>query len=91
MKYTEIFNKAIEKMVEDIDFELNVRELFPELSPSDVEEILGELGWHYEMVDTNGWEQDTSYSFYNENYSFKLSMYYSGFYWSLFLFREDRG
>lgn len=90
MKYTEIFNKAIAKMIDDIDFELNIRELFPELSPSNVEEILGELGWQHEMLDSNGWEQDTWYSFYNENYPFSLIMYYSGFYWNLTLSRGDR-
>lgn len=90
MKYSEIFNKAITKMVEDINFELNIRELFPDLSPSDVEEILGELGWQLEFFEPDDLAQDIWCSLHNKNYPFDLIMYYNGFYWSLTLYRSDR-
>lgn len=89
MKYLKIFDKAISSMEENKQFVLNVRELFPELSPADVSGFLGELGWQFESSDENGWEQDTWYLYSHSSYSFELVMSYSGYYWHLTLCRND--
>ena len=87
--YKKVFQKAIDKMNEDKEFVFNIRETFPELSPSSVEEILGELEWQRNDFYSNGWKQDTYCDFYNEIFPFKLIMYYSGFFWDLDFSRED--
>ena len=90
MKYIKIFNKAISSMEKDKQFSLNVRELFPELSPADVSDILGELKWQFVSSDENSWEQDTWYLYSHPEYTFDLAMSYSGYYWTLSLCRNDR-
>lgn len=56
-------------------------------SPSDILDILyEELGWEYEMLDSNGWEQDTDYELTHPMYKKHLILSYSGFYWTMHLF-----
>lgn len=88
--YRKSIVKAVEKMVEDQDFIFNIREIFPETSPSEVRDILLELGWEDDGSEDNGWEQDTWYYFVNNSeYDFDLIMNYSGYYWDLRLYRKD--
>lgn len=56
-------------------------------SPSDILDIFNEdLGWEYEMLDANGWEQDTEYELIHPMYEKHLILAYSGFYWTMNLF-----
>lgn len=58
-------------------------------SPSDISDMLETLGWESEPYDSNGWEQDTWISFAHEAYSFCLTLAYSGYYWTMKLYRSD--
>lgn len=59
-------------------------------SPSEVLDTLYEdLGWEYEMLDSNGWEQDTDYELSHPMYRKKLRLSYSGFYWTMHLTVKD--
>lgn len=58
-------------------------------SPSDISDMLEELGWESDEYESNGWEQDTWISFSHEAYSFGLTLAYSGYYWTMILHRSD--
>ena len=82
----EIMIKQLEK---DQRLKINVRSILPDVSPAEVSDILEELGWEFEPYDSNGWEQDTWIPFSHEAYSFCLSLEYSGYYWTMELYRSD--
>ena len=56
-----------------------------EYCPADMLDILLELGWEYELLDENGWEQDTTYLLTHNIYKKQLILSYSGFYWTMHL------
>lgn len=58
-------------------------------SPSDISDMLEELGWESDESSSNGWEQDTWIPFAHEAYSFCLTLAYSGYYWTMELYRSD--
>ena len=58
-------------------------------SPSDISDLLEELGWESDEYDSNGWEQDTWIPFSHETYNFCLVLAYSGYYWTMELYRSD--
>jgi hypothetical protein len=68
---------------------IDIRERFPELCPGDMCYILEQLGWKSYDSSSNGWDQDTWYLFYSPNKNFDLILNYSGFYWSMELYRSD--
>lgn len=60
------------------------------IGPCQVDDVLEVLGWERKDMDTNGWEQDTWYSYQKEDKY--LTMFYCGWtgaielYWT---FRDD--
>ena len=58
-------------------------------SPAEVSDMLEELGWESDESSSNGWEQDTWIPFAHESYSFCLTLAYSGYYWTMELYRSD--
>ncbi len=58
-------------------------------SPAEVSDMLEELGWESDESSSNGWEQDTWIPFAHEAYDFCLSLAYSGYYWTMELYRSD--
>lgn len=58
-------------------------------SPAEISDMLEELGWESDDYDFNGWEQDTWIPFAHESYGFCLTLAYSGYYWTMELFRSD--
>lgn len=58
-------------------------------SPAEVSDMLEELGWEYDESSSNGWEQDTWIPFAHESYCFCLTLAYSGYYWTMELYRSD--
>ena len=58
-------------------------------SPAEVSDMLEELGWESDESSSNGWEQDTWIPFAHEAYSFCLTLAYSGYYWTMELYRSD--
>ena len=81
-------------MIKDLSdnqrLKLNLREspLYKK-SPSDISDMLEELDWESEEYSSNGWEQDTWIPFAHEAYSFCLILAYSGYYWTMELYRSD--
>ena len=74
---------------------LNLRESpLYKRTPAEVHDMLEELGWK-ELEDpeegfvTNGWQQDTWYTFYSDKWSFRIVLKYSGYYWTMELYRSD--
>ena len=63
-------------------------------TPAEVHDMLEELGWK-ELEDpedgfvTNGWQQDTWYTFYSNEWSFRIVLEYSGYYWTMSLYRKE--
>ena len=58
-------------------------------SPAEISNMLEELGWEFDEYDSNGWEQDTWIPFSHEAYGFCLVLAYSGYYWTMELYRSD--
>lgn len=58
-------------------------------SPAEISDMLEELGWESDESSSNGWEQDTWIPFAHEAYSFGLTLAYSGYYWTMELYRSD--
>lgn len=58
-------------------------------SPAEISDMLEELGWESEEYSSNGWEQDTWIPFGHEAYGFCLTLEYSGYYWTMNLYRSD--
>ena len=58
-------------------------------APSDISDMLEELGWESKPYNSNGWEQDTWIHFTHEAYNFCLTLEYSGYYWTMELYRSD--
>lgn len=70
-------------------FIYDLRKNFPTTSPSEVDKLLKELGWSKIDSDSNGWQQDTWYSYTHEGYPVGITMAYGGFYGDLSLYRSD--
>ena len=58
-------------------------------SPAEVSDMLEELGWESDESSSNGWEQDTWIPFAHEACGFCLTLAYSGYYWTMELYRSD--
>lgn len=79
-------------MIEDIaqkDADIDVVERLKGITPSKVCDILRELGWEKDTEEwfSNGWEQDTWLVFYNKDWCFRLTLFYSGYNWTMRLHR----
>ena len=75
--------KNDDKIIENDDKIIDLKEF--DYCPSDILDILQELGWEYELLDENGWEQDTEYLLTHNMYKKQLILSYSGFYWTMYL------
>lgn len=49
-----------------------------DICPENVIDILEILGYEYDDVDTNGWEQDTWIQFVNQDTGHELTLFYCG-------------
>mgnify|MGYP006328166407 CR=1 FL=1 len=78
-----ILELTIPELLEDNKKIIDLKEF--EYSPYDILEMLQELGWEYELLDENGWEQDTTYLLTHDMYKKQLILSYSGFYWTMHL------
>ena len=78
-----VLELTIPELLEDDEKIIDLKEF--EYCPSDILDILQELGWEYELLDENGWEQDTEYLLTHDMYRKQLVLSYSGFYWTMHL------
>lgn len=78
-----------EELAADQRLIIDIRQRLPELCPGDMCYILEQLKWEQYDSSSNGWDQDTWYLFYSPNHNFDLILNYSGFYWSMELYRSD--
>ena len=61
-----------------------------DLSPANARDVLELLGWEESRDrDENGWEQDTWYYFKHPDFDFELTLYYTGYTFSMELYRSD--
>lgn len=87
-----IIIEQLEKIDADTENEYNwdVRETLPEMSPSKVIEILETFGWtRDDDWDSNGWEQDTWYNLSHPDKDYRLTLFYCGFYGDIHLGRKE--
>ena len=68
-------------------FDMRKNSLF--YAPSEIDNVLEELGWEKIDFNSNGWQQDTWYWYMHPDYDFQLTMEYGGFYGDLKLYRKD--
>ena len=64
-----------------LDSEINLRELYPELSPAEIVEIIIDLGWKKSDFTASGWT--TWFYFTHEDYDFHLCLIFDGYYFSI--------
>lgn len=84
----------LKSMIKDLSdnrtIKFNLRESpLSNKSPSDISDMLKELGWEPDEYSSNGWEQDTWIPFAHDDYNFELTLAYSGYYWTMKLYRSD--
>ena len=71
-----ILELTIPELLEDDEKIIDLKEF--DYCPSDILDMLQELGWEYELLDENGWEQDTEYLLTHDMYKKQLILSYSG-------------
>ena len=64
-----------------LDSEINLRELYPELSPAEVIEIIIELDWKNIEVIASDWT--TWFYFTHNDYGFNLCLIFDGYYFNM--------
>ena len=87
--YVGLINAIIDYLSNHKEKIFNLRELYWQSAPCDIDEYLEENGWNRDSFDTNGWQQDTWYYYSHKDYPFEIVMEYSGFYGGLKLYRGD--
>ena len=91
--------RHLKNMIRDLslnkELKINLRKSpLYERTPAEVHDMLEESGWK-ELEDpedgfvTNGWQQDTWYTFYSDEWSFRIVLEYSGYYWTMSLYRKE--
>ena len=80
----------IEDLSKDKSLQINVKERLPDLTPAKLNDLLVSKGWiDDEDPDENGWQQDTWIYYAHNDYTFGLVMEYSGYFWTMKLYRSD--
>ena len=59
------------------------------LCPANVVAVLKNLNWTLNTFDSNGWQQDTWYTFFHEDYKFELSLNYTGYTFEMSLSKDE--
>ena len=65
-----------------LDSEIDLRELYPELSPNEIIEIIIDLGWKKSDFTASDWTTTWIY-FTHEDYDFHLCLTFDGYYFSI--------
>ena len=80
----------INRLKDNKELELNLHiEMASNISPSDVNDALEDLGWNEESIDQNGWQGDTWIKYSHPNYLFELVLFYCGYTFEISLSRSD--
>ena len=83
-------NRMIKDLSDNQRLKFNLRKSsMYKKSPAEISDMLEELGWESDESSSNGWEQDTWIPFAHEGYNFGLTLAYSGYYWTMELYRSD--
>lgn len=81
---------ALEHMAQNKEEKVDIRQLLHgNMSPAKLVKLLESMGWTEADTDSNGWQQDTWITMTNHKYSFDLTIFYSGYYGDLELYRND--
>lgn len=86
-----ILNYAIDRLAQNKEEKINLRDWLhgSYISPAKVVDYLEEMHWERYDMDENGWQQDTWMKFENPICPFEITLFYSGYYGDLELYRSD--
>ena len=86
-----ILNYAIEQLANNKEEKIDLREWLHGkfISPAKVDELLAEMHWERVDTDENGWQQDTWIQYESRIHPFDVTLFYSGYYGDLELYRSD--
>ena len=86
-----ILNHAIERLAKNKEERIDLRNWLQGsyISPAKVVDYLKEMHWKQIDSDKNGWQQDTWIQFENPVCCFDITLFYSGYYGDLELYRSD--
>ena len=86
-----ILNYAIDRLAQNKEEKINLRDWLHGnyISPSKVVDYLEEMHWERYDMDENGWQQDTWMKFESPICPFEITLFYSGYYGDLELYRSD--
>lgn len=73
------------RLKEDEDYEIKIKNM----SLSEINDNLQNMGWIREDFETNGWQQDTWMTYSHKGYSFEIVVAYSGYYGDIYLRRKE--
>lgn len=80
----------INRLKDNKELELNLHiEMASNISPSEINDALEDLGWSEESIDQNGWQGDTWIKYNHPNYLFELVLFYCGYTFEVSLSRSD--
>ena len=81
---------ALEKMAQNKEEKVDIRQLLHgNVSPAKLVKLLESMHWTEYDTDSNGWQQDTWITMCNPTFSFDITIFYSGFYGDLEIYRAD--
>ena len=60
-----------------------------DVCPANIEKTLEKMGWEWDDINTNGWENDTWIYFSHNDYDFGLTLFYCGYTFEMNLYRSD--
>lgn len=85
-----LINWALGKIAQNKEEKVDIRQLLHgNISPAKLVKLLESMGWTEADTESNGWQQDTWIIMTNHIYSFDLTIFYSGYYGDLELYRTD--
>lgn len=73
------------RLEEDEEYEVKIKNM----TPSEMNDNLEDLGWNRESFETNGWQQDTWMTYRHKDYSFGIVVAYGGYYGDMHIYREE--
>lgn len=86
-----ILNYAIERLSNNKEERIDLHEWLHGkfISPAKVNDLLAEMYWKRININRNGWQQDTWIQYQSHIHPFDITLFYSGYYGDLELYRSD--
>lgn len=85
-----LINHGLHLLARNKEEKINIREiLYGQMSPAKLVKLMEAMGWTESDTDSNGWQQDTWITMTNPTCSFDITIFYSGYYGDLEIYRAD--